>query len=219
MFIGAISKSALTLRKCCKDLFALQRMEISQQPFMFWQCLARLHSPVSVASSLVQWAVSDVHGLLAQQKDLLTQNQFLLWYLKFCPVAIESSVANWNIQWLTAFFVSTVKSMRLFYSQHAFHPCLYLWQQHSCSKPLSYFCWEFQQKEAILSGTEEKNLQEKRKPVVDWRPSGILASFDLKQPLLLPFQLLFLFDRDNRCRIKPLGKKNKSESSGCRVLH
>lgn len=163
MFIGAISKSALTLRKCCKDLFALQRMEISQQPFMFWQCLARLHSPVSVASSLVQWALSDVHGLLAQQKDLLTQNQFLLWYLKFCPVAIESSVANWNIQWLTAFFVSTVKSMRLFYSQHAFHPCLYLWQQHSCSKPLSYFCWEFQQKEAILSGSDEKNIARKEK--------------------------------------------------------
>lgn len=78
MFIGAISKSAPTLRKCCQDLFALQRMGISQQPFMFWQRLARLHSPMSVASSLVQWAVSDVHGLLAR-KYLFSLNQFLLW--------------------------------------------------------------------------------------------------------------------------------------------
>lgn len=82
MFIGASSKSAPTLIKCCEALFALQRMEISQQPFMFWQCLARLHSPMSVASSLVQWVVSDVHSLLAQQKYLLTLNQFLLWHLK-----------------------------------------------------------------------------------------------------------------------------------------
>lgn len=147
MFIGAISKSALTLRKCCEDRFALQRIEISQQPFMFWQCLARLHSPLSVVSSLVQWAISDVHSLLAQQKHLLTQNQFLLWYLNFCPVAIESNMANWKVQWLFfGGFFSTVKSRRLFYSQHVFHPSLYLWQQCSCSKLLSYFCWKFQEK-------------------------------------------------------------------------
>lgn len=164
MFIGALSKLAPTMRKCCEVLFALQRMQTSQQPFMFWQCLARFHSPLNVAFPLVQWA--DVHSLLAQQNYLLTQNQFPLWYLKFCPVATESNVANWKVQWLVflGFFSALLRAEDYF--THNKPSFLLFTSDNNIPAPNCYFCWKFQQKQfcqalrkRIPESQKRENLQ------------------------------------------------------------
>lgn len=119
MFMGSISESASTLMMCWHDLFALQRMEVSQQLSMSWQWLPRLHSPVRIASSLVQCSFWCAQPTSVAEVSAHSESVFLV-----IPKSRDTEESP--IQWLTALIFRNVKSIRLFYSHDAFHPSLLL---------------------------------------------------------------------------------------------
>ena len=132
------------------------------------------------------------------------------------PAIPKSTVAEESLVQQLLCFSGLLKAQDLFYLQDAFHPSLHLW--HNIPVPN---CWdnflEISMKISIFGRYwKKKNTARKDKNCGPWKTVGKSCIIWSKAAAVTPVSITVPSwqIKDNRCRIKPLGKQNKSQSSG-----